>query len=77
MENRASVAKLYRTTLIPQAEQALEANLEAYRVGRIDFPMLMDSVMAVLSFRREYPVMVGELHMGKAKLEAAVGGEPK
>jgi hypothetical protein len=75
MENRASVAALYRTTLIPQAEQALEANLEAYRVGKIDFPMLMDSVMAVLSFRREYPAMVGELHMGKAKLEAAVGRE--
>jgi outer membrane protein TolC len=75
MENRASVAALYRTTLIPQAEQALEANLEAYRVGKIDFPMLMDSIMAVLSFRREYPAMVGELHMGKAKLEAAVGRE--
>ena len=77
MENRAAVAALYRTTLIPQAEQALEANMEAYRVGKIDFPMLMDSVMAVLSFRREYPAMVGELHMEKAKLEAAVGGELK
>jgi outer membrane protein TolC len=75
MENRASVAALYRTTLIPQAEQALEANLEAYRVGKIDFPMLMDAVMAVLSFRKEYPAMVGELHMEKAKLEAAVGRE--
>ncbi len=75
MENRASVAALYRTTLIPQAEQALEANMEAYRVGKIDFPMLMDSVMAVLSFRKEYPLMVGEMHMEKAKLEAAVGRE--
>jgi len=75
MENRASVAVLYRTTLIPQAEQALEANLEAYRVGKIDFPMVMDSVMAVLSYRKEYPAMVGELHMEKAKLEAAVGSE--
>ena len=75
MENRASVAVLYRTTLIPQAEQAFEANLEAYRVGKIDFPMVMDSVMAVLSYRKEYPAMVGELHMEKAKLEAAVGRE--
>jgi outer membrane protein, heavy metal efflux system len=75
MENRASVAVLYRTTLIPQAEQALEANLEAYRVGKIDFPMVMDSVMAVLSYRKEYSAMVGELHMEKAKLEAAVGRE--
>ncbi len=75
MENRASVAALYRTTLIPQAEQALEANLEAYRVGKIDFPMLMDAVMAVLSFRKEHPATVGELHMEKAKLEAAIGRE--
>jgi hypothetical protein len=37
--------------------------------------MLMDAVMAVLSFRKEYPAMVGELHMEKAKLEAAVGRE--
>jgi len=75
MENRASVAALYRTTLIPQAEQGREANMEAYRVGKIDFPMLMDSVMAVLSYRKEYPAIVGELHMDKAKLEAAVGRE--
>jgi outer membrane protein TolC len=75
MENRASVAALYRTTLIPQAEQGREANMEAYRVGKIDFPMLMDSVMAVLSYRKEYPAMVGEMHMAKAKLEAAVGRE--
>jgi outer membrane protein TolC len=75
MENRASVAALYRTTLIPQAEQALEANMEAYRVGKIDFPMLMDSVMAFLSYRREYPAKVGEMHMEKARLEAAVGSE--
>lgn len=77
MENRAATAVLYRTTLVPQAEQALEANTEAYRVGKIDFPMLMDSVMALLSLRKEYPMMVGELHMGKAKLSAAIGREPE
>ena len=33
------MAKLYRTTLIPQAEQSVQSNLEAYRVGKIDFPM--------------------------------------
>ena len=61
--------------LIPQAEQSVQANLEAYRVGKIDFPMLMDSVMTVLSFRKEYLGMVGESHMTKARLEAAVGRE--
>ena len=75
LSNFAAVAKLYRTTLIPQAEQSVRSNLEAYQVGKIDFPMLMDSLMAVLNFRKEYLGMVGELHMTKARLEAAVGRE--
>jgi len=75
LSNFAAVAKLYRTTLIPQAEQSNRSNLEAYQVGKIDFPMLMDSLMAVLNFRKEYLGMVGELHMTKARLEAAVGRE--
>jgi outer membrane protein TolC len=73
--NFGSVATLYRTTLIPQAEQSEQSNLEAYRVGKIDFPMLLDSLMAVLNFRREYLGMVGEMHTTKARLEAAVGRE--
>jgi len=75
LANRAEVSALFRTTLIPQAEQSFRANVESYQVGKIDFPMLMDSVMTVLSFRREYLAMVGEMHMEKARLEAAVGKE--
>jgi len=75
MENFAAVSNLYGTTLIPQAEQSVQANLEAYQVGKIDFPMLMDSLMATLNFRKEHLGMVGELHMAKARLEAAVGRE--
>ena len=73
--NFAAVAKLYRTTLVPQAEQAVRSNVEAYRVGRIDFPMVMDSLMSELSFRRGYLGMVGEMHVTMARLEAAVGRE--
>ncbi len=75
MKSRREAAILYRTTLIPQAEQSFQATAESYRVGKTDFPMLMDSVMAILSFRREYAAMVGDLHMEKARLEAAVGRE--
>ena len=75
LSNFAAVAKLYRTTLIPQAEQSVRANLEAYQVGKIDFPMYMDSLMAVLNFRKEYLGMVGESYMSQARLEAAVGRE--
>ena len=75
MKSRLEGAVLYRTTLIPQAEQSFQAAAESYRVGKTDFPMLMDAVMAILSFRREYAAMVGDLHMEKARLEAAVGRE--
>jgi len=37
--------------------------------------MLMDTVMAILSFRREYAATVGDLAMEKTRLEAAVGRE--
>jgi outer membrane protein, heavy metal efflux system len=75
LENFAALAILYRTTLIPQAEQSVQSNIEAYRVGTIDFPMMMDSLMSELGFRREYVGMVGEMHMAKARLEAVVGRE--
>ena len=75
MESRRQAAVLYRTTLIPQAEQSFQATTESYRVGKADFPMLMDSVMAILSFRREYAAMVGDLTIEKTRLEAAVGKE--
>jgi outer membrane protein TolC len=73
VQNRSAVATLYRTTLIPHAETAFSVNLEAYRVGKIDLPMLLDSVMAVLSFRKDYHEMLGDLFMEHARLEAAVG----
>ncbi len=73
--NFAALARLYRTTLIPQAEQSLQSNIEAYRVGTIDFPMMTDSLISELGFRKEYVGMVGEMHMTKARLEAAVGQE--
>ncbi|MBI5342062.1 MAG: TolC family protein [Deltaproteobacteria bacterium] len=73
LENRSQVAALYRTTLVPHAETAFSVNLEAYRVGKIDFPMLMDSVMALLSFQKDYHEILGDLYMEKARLEAAVG----
>ncbi|MBI5575181.1 MAG: TolC family protein [Deltaproteobacteria bacterium] len=75
MENTGNIATLYRTTLIPHAETAFEVNLEAYRVGKIDFPMLLDSIMAVLSYRKGYHEMLGDQYMEKARLEAAVGRE--
>ncbi len=75
LESRSSVAVLVRTTIVPHAETALETTLASYRVGKVDFPTLMDAIMNVLSLRKDYAEAVGDMHVQKAKLEAAVGRE--
>ena len=75
IESRSSVAALIRTTIVPHSETAFEATLGSYRVGKVDFPMLMDTIMNLLSLRKDYEEMVGDLHMQRAKMEAAVGRE--
>ena len=75
MKSRRESAVHYRTTLLPQAEQSFQATAESYRVGKTDFPMLMDAVTAILAFRREYAATVGDLYAEKARLEATVGRE--
>ncbi|MGE5663471.1 MAG: TolC family protein [Deltaproteobacteria bacterium] len=75
IESRSSVAALIRTTIVPHSETAFETTLASYRVGKVDFPMLMDTIVNLLSLRKDYEEMVGDLHMQRAKLEAAVGRE--
>lgn len=43
-------ARLYRTTILPQARLTVESALSAYRVGRVDFMTLLDSRMAVFDY---------------------------
>jgi outer membrane protein TolC len=44
---------LYTGTFAPQAAAAYEASLAAYRVGRVDFLMVLDARMAQLSYERD------------------------
>jgi len=37
MERRRKLVELYKTGIIPQAEQSLESAVISYRVGKIDF----------------------------------------
>jgi len=75
IQARASVLAIYRTSIIPQAEQALQATMEAYRVGKVEFPLLLDSALGVLSYRREYQALLGDTYVLKAKVESVVGKE--
>jgi len=73
MERRKKMVELYRTGLIPQAEQSLESSLIGYRVGKVDFLTLLDSKASLFTYERELSESKAEYMMALARLEAAVG----
>lgn len=75
MERRKKLVELYRTGLIPQAEQSLESSLSGYRVGKVDFLTLLDGRTSLFTYQRELSDSKAEYMMALARLEAAVGVE--
>jgi hypothetical protein len=73
LESLSLQARRCRIALIPRAEQAHAARLEAYKAGKLDFPALLESLRDLSDMRKEYQMMLGEMHVLKARLEAATG----
>lgn len=67
------VVELYRTTVLPQAEQALEATQAGYRTDRADFLDLIDAERALLEYRLEYAHSLVTLEQQRAALEQVIG----
>jgi cobalt-zinc-cadmium efflux system outer membrane protein len=68
-----SLAQLYRTTVLPQAEATVASALAAYRVGAVDFMTLLDNRMSVNSYRQELSALEGEEGKAWAELEMLTG----
>lgn len=68
------LVKLYRTTIIPQAEQALKVAEIAYQGEEINFLDFIDIQRSLLSFKLEYYQYVYEYEKYLAGLERIVGG---
>lgn len=73
MERREKLAHLYRTGIIPQAEQSLESAAIGYRVGKVDFLTLLDARLTLFTYEREYYDSLAEYQMRRAQLEALIG----
>jgi outer membrane protein, heavy metal efflux system len=73
MQAQQQVADLYRTTILPQAEQHFEAARAAYRTGRTGFLDVLEAERAVLEFRRAYYRALVEREVQAATLEQVVG----
>ena len=66
-------ARLYETGILPQARLALESALAAYRVNRVDFPMLLDSQMTVLSYEVNHAGAVVAFNKALAEIDQLTG----
>ncbi len=67
------VATLYRTTILPQAEQSLESARVGYRAGKGGFLDLIDTQRAWRGFQLEYFQALVDRQYRLAELEQVVG----
>jgi len=75
LERARTLATLYRTTVLPQAEAAAASALAAYRVGSVDFMTLLDDRMTVNRYRQELYTLDADQGKAWAELEMLVGRE--
>ncbi len=73
MERRKKLVELYRTGIIPQAEQSLESASIGYRVNKVDFLTLQDNRITLFNYERELYDSMADYQMKLAQLEALVG----
>ena len=70
-----SLARLYTTTVLPQAEATVASALAAYRVGSVDFMTLLDDRMTVNKYRQELYILEADQGKAWAELEMLTGRE--
>ena len=70
-----TLAQLYRTTVLPQAEVTVASALAAYRVGKVDFMTLLDDRMTVNKYQQELYALEADQGKAWADLEMLIGRE--
>jgi cobalt-zinc-cadmium efflux system outer membrane protein len=73
MQSSQAQIRIVRGTIIPQAEQSLQATVAAYQTGKQDFMTLVDTERMLLDAKRDYHMAVMRLLAARAQLERAVG----
>ncbi len=69
------LAEIYRTSVLPQAEEALKVAEAGYQAEKTSFLDLLDAQRTLLDFRLEYYQYVAEYEQRLAELERVVGRE--
>lgn len=66
-------AELFRSAILPQAQQSLESAMAGYQVDKVDFLTLLNNQVSLLQFEIEHYRHVIEREKELAELEAIVG----
>jgi len=76
LERNRDQAQLFATGIIPQAQQAFDASLTAYQVGKVEFLNLLDGLMTLYRYQLDYQRALADYQRNLAGLEAAAGVDP-
>ena len=69
------LARLYRSSILPQARGAVQAALGSYRVGQVSFMQLVDNQMTVNQYEIETIRLLADYQQAVGDLIALTGGE--
>jgi outer membrane protein TolC len=71
--SKAAQSELYKTSLIPQAEQTAAAMLKGYQVNKVDFLNVVRAQLALYNYKITYWHHLISAFKALASLEAATG----
>ncbi|HQR52972.1 MAG TPA: TolC family protein [Burkholderiales bacterium] len=74
-EESLASARLYESTILPQARLAVEASLAAYRVNRLGFRDVLDSQMTVFNAEIAQATAVAAYNKALAEIELLTGAQ--
>ena len=69
-------ARLYESTIVPQAKLAVESSVAAYRVNRLDYLSVLDSQMQVFNVELAYAAAIAGYNKALAELDLLTGKAP-
>lgn len=76
VEQNLKSARLYQTTILPQAMLTVESALAAYRVNRIDFLTLLDDQMTVFNYEISLVTATANYNKALAEIDLLTGKAP-
>src|SRR5205807_1877897 len=75
IQSSERILKLYKTTLLPQAQLTVDSSAAAYEVGNIDFLTLVSNLTNLISLERQYYDELARREEAIARLEPVLGRE--